>query len=147
MARKKISFVTCSFFQNPTFQLEVQSERDRQILMDVTCVSKSSHDFINTQVYYLDDYELIKPIMFDNHYQPEQNIKQDVPILTNTKYIIVCSTYGPPVSSEFQLVASARLSSPGRLMSTINLREINMAYGSYPYQCYDKFYWKKTSKK
>ena len=144
---KKTSFDTCSFFQNPTFQLEVQSERDRQILMDVTCVSKSSHDFINTQVYYLDDYELIKPIMFDNHYQPEQNIKQDVPILTNTKYIIVCSTYGPPVSSEFQLVASARLSSPGRLMSTINLREINMAYGSYPYQCYDKFYWKKTSKK
>ncbi|QID87290.1 cysteine protease [Saccharomyces pastorianus] len=144
---KKTSFDTCSFFENPTFQLEVQSERDQHILMDVTCVSKSSQDFVNIQVYYLDDYELIKPIMFDNHYQPEQNIKQDVPILTNTKYIIVCSTYGPPVSSEFQLVASTRLSSPWRFKSSINLREINMAYGSYPYQCYDKFYCKETSKK
>ncbi|CAI4048471.1 hypothetical protein SKDZ_13G2790 [Saccharomyces kudriavzevii ZP591] len=141
---KKTSFDTCNFFQNPTFELEVYSEKDQQIFMDVTCVSTSFRDLVNVQVYYLDDYELVKPIMFDNHYEPGQIVKQEVPILTNSKYLLVCSTYGTPVSSEFQLVTSTRLSSSWRLISRIGLRSINLIYGTYPYQFHTNFHWKKN---
>lgn len=143
----KASFDTCNFFQNPTFELEVHSEQDYQVLMDAACISTSSHDLINIQVYYFNDYELIKPIMFDNHYQPGQGLKQDVPILTNVKYMIVCSTYGPPASMEFELLASIRLSSSWRLISGITLRSVNLIYGTYPYHCRNRFHWKETSDK
>lgn len=143
----KTSFDTYNFFQNPTFELEVHSEEDYQILMDATCISTSSHNLINIQVYHFNDYELTKPIMFDNHYQHGQSLKQDIPILTNIKYMIVCSTYDPPASSEFELVTSMRLSSSWRLISGINLRSVNLIYGAYPYHRHNRFRWKKTSNK
>ncbi|EDO18477.1 hypothetical protein Kpol_1032p73 [Vanderwaltozyma polyspora DSM 70294] len=126
-----------NYYLNPTFQLLINSNENTQKFINIQLLSGNPNNLLNFQVYAYDDYELIKPIMPDSHYEHQRYSKEFVPLFSNKLYKIVCSTYQRSICDNFSL--NALFSNPidnnsNDVSKTIELKQVYTEYGEMPFQ-------------
>lgn len=138
------SLSSSNYFQNPTFELEVRSATILgNIIINFQLLSSEPNDFVNLQIFHMDDINLTKPIIFDNDYSQQKYEKPHIPLTTNTRYQIICSTHSIPVSNRFKLfVSPSELELSSQL--TIKLNQVYLEYGGYAYQIQKSYTWKEN---
>lgn len=144
----KTSYGSTYYFQNPTFQIEIPSIKEREIFLNVLLSSKDEQSLLNYQIFESTDYLLQKPILFDNKYTLQNYPKFQIPILTNRKYNIICSCHDSVKElNDFKLIATFTDRDKNENLnkkckkdtSLINLDRTNLIFNGLLYQETEKF--------
>ncbi|SCV05081.1 LANO_0G18052g1_1 [Lachancea nothofagi CBS 11611] len=132
-------FSNSCYYMNPTFELIVRSTEQTTHYVNIQLIS-SGCALVNAQVFYLDDRELARPILFDSRYEEKIHCRRAIPLATNTSYQIVCSSYKKDNNSTFQLTV-INSSRP----QALHLKRIYPQFGPYKYRERRDFKWSPNS--
>lgn len=137
---------SCEYYKHPTFSLEISSSVTQEIALNLQLLSEKPQEMLNLQVFHLNDHAFTKPIFRDGRYEQQKYDKFYLPLTTNTKYKIVCSTYSKPESQSFMILAAASYPEAAHHFD-IKLKEVFLEYGEYTYQTKRRFCWPDNTNK
>lgn len=117
------------YFRNPTFQLNINSNEDKEVMINLQLLSRLVYAPLNFQVFDKDDIYNTKPIMFDNYYHSQHYERNKIPLETNHNYIVVCScSMNDNEMNEFKLVGSL-VDNNVALNPNLVLQRVEMTFG------------------
>ncbi|SCU89932.1 LADA_0F00650g1_1 [Lachancea dasiensis] len=124
------------FYMNPTFEVTIQSPEHTTQYLNLQLISVGSR-LINAQMFNINDGELSKPLFSDGTYEDKLFCRRAIPLTTNTRYQIVCSSYEGISRSGFRLVVTNPHDS-----DSITLKRIYPQFGWYKHHNRCDFIWK-----
>ncbi|SCW00906.1 LAFE_0D00738g1_1 [Lachancea fermentati] len=133
------AFSNPEFYKNPTFELVVESNSKDHVYVDLQLLGMST-SLLNLQIYHMDDYDLTKPIVFDESYTEGIYIRKSLPIVPNARYKVICSSYHQSDTNRFKLLATTSSKN-----SKVKLSKCFPQYGSHKYQLARNFSWRKET--
>ncbi|CEP61312.1 Rim13p LALA0_S02e11584g [Lachancea lanzarotensis] len=134
-------FSNACYYMNPTFELVVKGTHRTTIYIDIQLISYTSAA-VNAQVFHSEDAELAHPILTDNTYESKIHVRRSVPLATDTRYHIVCSTFHDKINAgKFKLLA---LDPSG--CNTITVKRVYPQFGPHRYHNKFDFNWRTTNR-
>lgn len=122
------------YFNNPTFQLNIKSDEDKEIMINLQLLSKLQYTPLNFQIFDKDDLYYIKPILFDNYYHSQHYERNNIPLETNHNYLVICSCSIDNIEmNEFKLIGSL-VENDFDLNPKLSLQRIDRTYGELLYR-------------
>ncbi|SCU78601.1 LAFA_0A07470g1_1 [Lachancea sp. 'fantastica'] len=135
-------FSNACYYMNPTFELVINGTGRTTQYVDMQLVSYAAVA-INAQVFHSEDLELARPILTDNTYESKIHIRRSVPLATDTRYHIICSTFQDELKPEkFKLVV---LDPSG--CNAISLKRVYPQFGPHRYRNKYDFDWRGKNRK
>lgn len=123
------------YFRNPTFQLNINSNEDKEVMINLQLLSRLVYMQLNFQIFDKDDIYYTKPILFDNYYHSQHYERNNIPLETNHNYIVVCScAMNDNEMTELKLVGSLVDKDSVALNSNLVLQRVDMTYGELLYR-------------
>lgn len=144
ISESNYTFGSPDYFRNPTFSLEVSSPTSREVSVHIQLLSDDPRDLINVQLFHLEDHALSKPLLCDSDYNYQKYEKLYIPLITNSKYKIICSSYTSPLSREFKLVVAPSEPKIAEHLK-LKLQKVYLEHGGYNHKIEKKFRWAENS--
>lgn len=133
-----------NYFRNPTFKFELVHSSTVETSVHLQLLSETPHDLLNLSVFNFNDHTLSTPLLCNTDYTHQRYDKLHTPLITNTTYKIVCSTYSEPLSQEYKLVVAPpddTLLPPFKC----DIQQVFLEYGGYNYNTEQKIQWRTNS--
>ena len=127
------------YYLNPTFVMSVPSETSKEIHVSLELGSSRETDLLNLQLYAIDDINLSFPIFSEQNYTHNSYVISEIPIQTNTQYMIVASRQIAKVDNEkYSIFLNITENNKGSISDNraiFDLQRVFLEYGGLPHHC------------